>query len=76
MTWQFMHARPAALVLGLLPGAAPPPWMPVTAVPNGLLLVCGPLWHSSHRNGGRDFSNGVMFEPCGVWQYVQSSLTG
>src|SRR3954471_11057295 len=71
-----MQERPTLITLGLPCGTTPPPCIPVTPVPTGLWLVCGPSWHSSHKNGGRDFSNGVMLEPCGVWQLVQSSVTG
>src|SRR6185369_8561101 len=37
---------------------------------------CGvvPPWHCWHSHGARTFSSGATVEPCGVWQFMQSSL--
>ena len=34
------------------------------------------VWHSWHSHGVRALSSEGLFEPCGVWQLVQSSCTG
>lgn len=73
MLWQFRHARPVKASLGT---AVSPPCMPAAFLATGLLLRCGPSWHSEHKNGERDLSKGVMLEPCAVWQWLQSSVTG
>ena len=74
-----MQARPVALLLGLA-GAVGVPfrplWIPPTVAAYGVLLLCGPSWHSWQRKGGRDLSSGGMFEPCGVWQFRQLYVTG
>src|SRR3569832_427172 len=41
-----------------------------------MLPGCGvvPAWHCWHRNGERCLSSGATVEPCGVWQFMQSSF--